>query len=732
MSDRSYSSSSKIPKLLGASNYEIWAIRMEAVLIKDGFYEIMQGNAMDLSKPNEGDGQAYTDYLHHQSRQRACAATIRLTLADGPTLMTKAVTTGTQLWGDLRNLYQATGFSSDFLTCRELFNTTLLKCNNSVETYVSKVSKLTEELSSRDLALPNRVIAAYVLGNLTSEYEPTVAMLTQNIRTDDKPVDLQHIYGYLLDESRRLKSKTVKSEVAMTSKAYQSHGRPKGNSLRCDHCKKTGHLKVSCWQLHPDKKPKRKIGQNSKVYIDESDSEIAAVAMEFALSTREFYVPQTWYLDSGASSHVSAYKEVFESLEPCDIKLNWGSAGTISVKQRGTVKLEFTSTSRKITLKDCLYVPEIGMNLLSLGRLLHSKVLTQFTTSGVTLSYNQRVLARGLNKRNMLVFETNIPEQALTAIDAQTWHQRMGHLGQNALTSLPGKVNGCDIRGNFDTANCEICIQAKATAKVSRVPTERATEYLGKVHSDICGPFQVKTWSNKRHFVSFIDDKTRYAHLALLATRDEIYSEFESWLTLEVNQAGVMLKRFHSDNAKEYKSEIFTTLCKNRGIEQTFTAPYTPAQNGTAEIFNRTITGKMRAMLLESSLPRAWWGEAAQAACYIYNRTPHTGLPGNLTPYEARFGRKPDLSMIKRWGSRAYRKEPPEKLKKLDSRTSTWILVGYGSNQYKLANLTTHKSRDGKRCIRYRRRIYCQRPARGSRTTALPRGRGCRHIYYGR
>ena len=72
-----------------------------------------------------------------------------------------------------------------------------------------------------------------------------------------------------------------------------------------------------------------------------------------------------------------------------------------------------------------------------------------------------------------------------------------------------------------------------------------------------------------------------------------------------------MLKRFHSDNAKEYKSEIFTTLCKNRGIEQTFTAPYTPAQNGTAEIFNRTITGKIRAMLLESGLPRAWWGEAA-------------------------------------------------------------------------------------------------------------------------
>ena len=267
----------------------------------------------------------------------------------------------------------------------------------------------------------------------------------------------------------------------------------------------------------------------------------------------------------------------------------------------------------------------------------------------------------------------------------------MGHLGQSALESLPGKVLGCEIKGEFDTAKCEICIKAKATAKISREPSNRATEYLGKVYSDICGPFQTQTWSKKSYFVSFIDDKTRHAHLALLATRDELYPEFESWLTLEVNQAGTMLKRFHSDNAKEYRSEVFLNLCKSRGIEQTYTALYTPAQNGTAEIFNRTITGKMRAMLLESGLPRAWWGEAAEAACYIYNRTPYLGLSGSITPHEARYGIKPDLSTVKRWGSRAYKKEPSEKLKKLDPRTSTWILVGYGSNQYKLAHPTTHK-----------------------------------------
>ena len=66
------------------------------------------------------------------------------------------------------------------------------------------------------------------------------------------------------------------------------------------------------------------------------------------------------------------------------------------------------------------------------------------------------------------------------------------------------------IKGDFDTSNCKIYIQAKATAKINRKLLERATEYLEKVYSDIYELFQVMTWLKKKHFISFIDDKTRY------------------------------------------------------------------------------------------------------------------------------------------------------------------------------------------------------------------------------
>ena len=93
---------------------------------------------------------------------------------------------------------------------------------------------------------------------------------------------------------------------------------------------------------------------------------------------------------------------------------------------------------------------------------------------------------------------------------------------------------------------------------------------------------------------------------------------------------------------------------------------------------------KVRVMLYTAKLLGFYQGEAALVATYIYNRTPHSALEGYITPYEAKTGKKPDISNIRTQGSIAYKKEPNETLKKLDPRATRYILIGYGSNQYKL------------------------------------------------
>ena len=276
----------------------------------------------------------------------------------------------------------------------------------------------------------------------------------------------------------------------------------------------------------------------------------------------------------------------------------------------------------------------------------------------------------------------------------------MGHIGSNALKSLGTATNGCLIdnrtAGNEQQVpgpdqldekcrDCEVCIQAKATAKIGREKPIDACTYLEKVHSDICGPIKPQTFRKRSYFATFLDDMTRYVEISLLSSKSEVFDAYKEFKTREETQSGLKIKRFHADNAPEYKSQGMLDLHKASGTVATYSAPYTPAQNGRAEIINRTIMNKARAMLIQAKLPKMYWGEAVLAAQYLYNRTPHSAI-GYKTPYELKTGTKPDISHIRVWGSIAYRKLPNSQLKKLDNRAVPLILVGYGSNQYKLLN----------------------------------------------
>ena len=104
----------------------------------------------------------------------------------------------------------------------------------------------------------------------------------------------------------------------------------------------------------------------------------------------------------------------------------------------------------------------------------------------------------------------------------------------------------------------------------------KASTMLEKVHLDIYGPITLESLLKKRYFVSFIDDKMHQATTKLLSLRDMLFTEFNSYINEEETQLDAKLKRLHSDNAPEYKSEEFKTLFHKKGVISTYSAPYTP------------------------------------------------------------------------------------------------------------------------------------------------------------
>jgi transposase InsO family protein len=80
-----------------------------------------------------------------------------------------------------------------------------------------------------------------------------------------------------------------------------------------------------------------------------------------------------------------------------------------------------------------------------------------------------------------------------------------------------------------------------------------------------------------------------------------------------------------TDNAKCYGSRSFRALCKERGVRQCFTRPYTPQTNGRAERFIQTLRRRWayrrpyRTSALRTAALRPWIHE------YNHQR-PHRSL----------------------------------------------------------------------------------------------------------
>ena len=63
---------------------------------------------------------------------------------------------------------------------------------------------------------------------------------------------------------------------------------------------------------------------------------------------------------------------------------------------------------------------------------------------------------------------------------------------------------------------CESCLEGKMTKRSFSEKGYRAKETLELVHTDLCGPMNVKARGGYEYFINFIDDYSRYGYLYLM------------------------------------------------------------------------------------------------------------------------------------------------------------------------------------------------------------------------
>ena len=177
---------------------------------------------------------------------------------------------------------------------------------------------------------------------------------------------------------------------------------------------------------------------------------------------------------------------------------------------------------------------------------------------------------------------------------------------------------------------------------------ERASDLLGLIHTNVCGPISSIDRGGYQYFITFTDDFSRYGYIYLMRHKSESFEKFKLFKNEVQNQLGKNIKTLRSDRGGEYLSQNFDDHLKDCGIVSQLTPPGTPQWNGVFERRNQTLLDMVRSMMSRTDLPISFWGYALETAAFLLNRIPSKAV--KKTPYELWTGKRLGLSFLKIWG----------------------------------------------------------------------------------
>ena len=76
---------------------------------------------------------------------------------------------------------------------------------------------------------------------------------------------------------------------------------------------------------------------------------------------------------------------------------------------------------------------------------------------------------------------------------------------------------------------CESCLFGKMTKSPFTRKGDRASDILGLVHTDVCGPMNVNATGGFSYFITFTDDLSRYGYVFLMKNKSESFEIFKRY-----------------------------------------------------------------------------------------------------------------------------------------------------------------------------------------------------------
>ena len=266
-------------------------------------------------------------------------------------------------------------------------------------------------------------------------------------------------------------------------------------------------------------------------------------------------------------------------------------------------------------------------------------VMKAYWSQWASLSLEDGLLTRQLQlskrkTRSQIVVPDSMKDTVL-----QTFHdaKTAGHMGvRRTLACTKQRFYWPSQRDSVKSwcEKCDVCARRRSPPKKRKAPLPkyRMGMPMETIALDISGPWPMSQNGNKYILVA-VDLFTKWCEAYPIPNQDA------------KTVAKVLVEQFisrhgtphiiHSDQGRNFESQLFKELCKMLGMRKTRTCSFNPKANGTVEQLNATVKSLITAYIGEN---QNTWDNDLHLLMMAYRATPHAS--SGLSPNEMVYGRE--------------------------------------------------------------------------------------------